>query len=41
LAKVPDTATLEAGLKRFQESEEAAWLKPEADRSAVSLERPA
>ena len=41
LAKVPDTAILEAGLKRFQESEEAAWLRPETDRSAVSLERPA
>jgi ectoine hydroxylase len=43
LAKVPDTAILEAGLKRFQESEEgaAAWLQPEADGSAVSLERPA
>jgi hypothetical protein len=43
LVKVPDSAILQAGLKRFQETEEEAadWLQPKADRSAVSLERPA
>jgi hypothetical protein len=41
LVKVPDSAILQAGLKRFQETEEeaAAWLQPEADHSVASLER--
>jgi ectoine hydroxylase len=39
LAKVPDAAILEAGAKRFKDTEEAAWLRSEADHSAVSLEK--
>jgi hypothetical protein len=43
LVKVPDSDILQAGLRRFQETEEeaAAWLQPEADHSTASLERPA
>jgi hypothetical protein len=39
--KVPDTAILEAGLKRFKDSDgaAAAWLNPESDYSAVQLEK--
>jgi ectoine hydroxylase len=41
LAKVPDAAILEAGAKRFKDTEEtaAAWLRSDADHSAVSLEK--
>lgn len=41
LAKVPDSEILKAALKRFGEEpgEDAAWLAPDADESAVSLEK--
>src|SRR6516225_5556429 len=40
LHKVPDSAILEAGLKRFADStEDVAWLEDKKDRSARSLER--
>jgi hypothetical protein len=38
LHKVPDSAILEAGKKRFADTDgEVAWLDPEADHSATSL----
>jgi hypothetical protein len=38
LHKLPDTAILEAGLKRFADSpDDVAWLRPDADHSAASL----
>jgi ectoine hydroxylase len=38
LHKLPDSAILEAGLKRFADSpEDVAWLHPDADHSAASL----
>jgi ectoine hydroxylase len=40
LIKVPDEAILEAGLKRFKESDASAgWLDPDSDYSAVTLEK--
>jgi ectoine hydroxylase len=41
LVKVPDEAILEAGLKRFKDSDasSAAWLDPKTDSSAVQLEK--
>jgi hypothetical protein len=39
LSKVPDSAILEAGLKRFADStEDVAWLEDKKDQSARSLE---
>ena len=38
-SKVPDSAILEAGLKRFADStEDVAWLEDKKDQSARSLE---
>jgi ectoine hydroxylase len=40
LKKVPDEMILQAGLKRFTDSQgDADWLKPEDDKSAVTLEK--
>jgi len=40
LVKVPDSAVLNAGLKRFGDSEgDAAWITPGSDHSASSLEK--
>jgi ectoine hydroxylase len=42
LSKVPDSAILEAGLRRFSDSAtDVAWLEIEQDKSAKSLEQPA
>jgi ectoine hydroxylase-related dioxygenase (phytanoyl-CoA dioxygenase family) len=42
LHKLPDSAILEAGLKRFSDSStDSGWLNPEADVSAASLSQPA
>jgi ectoine hydroxylase len=42
LHKVPDSAILEAGLKRFADStEDVAWLEDKKDQSARSLEHKA
>ncbi len=42
LNKVPDSAILEAGLKRFADStEDVAWLEDKKDQSARSLEHQA
>jgi ectoine hydroxylase-related dioxygenase (phytanoyl-CoA dioxygenase family) len=39
LKKIPDEMTLQAGLKRFTDSQgDADWLKPEDDKSAVTLQ---
>jgi hypothetical protein len=39
---VPDSAILEAGLKRFADSkEDVAWLEDKKDQSARSLEQQA
>jgi Phytanoyl-CoA dioxygenase (PhyH) len=38
LSKVPDSAILEAGMRRFSDSgSEVAWMKTEDDQSASSL----
>jgi ectoine hydroxylase len=40
LKKVPDEMILQAGLKRFTDSQgDADWLKPEEDKSAVTLQK--
>jgi hypothetical protein len=40
LSKVPDSAILEAGLRRFSDSfSDVAWMKTEDDKSAASLEQ--
>ena len=40
LGKVPDSAILEAGLRRFSDSvSDVAWMKTEDDKSAASLEQ--
>jgi hypothetical protein len=40
LSKVPDSAILEAGLRRFSDSvTDVAWMKTEDDKSAASLEQ--
>jgi ectoine hydroxylase len=40
LVKVPDEAILEAGMKRFKDSDASAgWLDPKSDSSAVQLEK--
>ncbi|QNI33978.1 phytanoyl-CoA dioxygenase family protein [Alloacidobacterium dinghuense] len=40
LKKVPDELILQAGLKRFTDSQgDADWLKPEDDKSAVTLQK--
>ena len=40
LKKVPDEMILQAGLKRFTDSQgDADWLKPEDDKSAVTLQK--
>jgi len=42
LSKVPDSAILEAGLRRFSDSgSDVAWMKTEDDKSAASLEQSA
>ena len=42
LSKVPDSAILESGLRRFSDSSsDVAWLKTEEDKSAKSLDQPA
>jgi hypothetical protein len=42
LSKVPDSAILEAGLRRFSDSaSDVAWLEIQQDKSARSLEQPA
>ena len=42
LSKVPDSAIMEAGLRRFSDSaSDVAWLKTEDDKSAASLEESA
>lgn len=38
LSKVPDSAIREAGLRRFSDTSEVAWLEDKADQSARSLE---
>jgi ectoine hydroxylase-related dioxygenase (phytanoyl-CoA dioxygenase family) len=40
LKKVPDEMILQAGLKRFTDSQgDADWLNPEDDKSAVNLQK--
>jgi ectoine hydroxylase len=42
LKKVPDSAIMQVGLKRFGDTpgdDEASWLSPESDSSATSLEK--
>jgi hypothetical protein len=40
LSKVPDSAILEAGLRRFSDApSDVAWMKTEDDKSAASLEQ--
>jgi len=40
LSKVPDSAILEAGLRRFSDTaSDVAWMKTEDDKSAASLEQ--
>lgn len=37
LHKVPDSAIVEAGIRRFSESQDSSWLDPEKDQSSTSL----